>query len=141
MWISVPVTQILIKILCTCLCVIVVVGVGLFAVKGYGIEGNDFVVYRLMWKTRFPLNAIVQCWEDPQAMKSSWRVFGNGGFFSFTGLFRNKKLGSFHAYATDPQKSVVVKMLDRIIVVTPDSPSSLIAQLNKSSSSKNSSKS
>ena len=138
MWISIPASQTTVKVLSAVVCGVIILVVALFAVRGYAIEGNDFVIYRPTRKTCYPISSIVKCWEDPQAMKGSWRIFGIGGIFVFAGLFRNKTLGSYYAYATDPQKAVVIKMTDRTIVVTPDSPSQLINQLN-SILSKNSS--
>ncbi len=52
-------------------------------------------------------------------MKGSIRTFGNGGLFCFSGRFRNRKLGSYRAFATDPKLAVVLRFPDKIVVVTP----------------------
>jgi hypothetical protein len=67
---------------------------------------------------------------DPVAVEGSMRIFGNGGFFAFTGLFRNRKLGSYRAYATDSKKAVVLRWPGRTVVVTPDDPQKFVAAIN-----------
>jgi hypothetical protein len=62
-------------------------------------------------------------------MSYSIRTFGNGGLFSISGLFRNKTLGSYRAYATDPKRAVVLKYKKRTIVVTPDRPDVFAARI------------
>jgi hypothetical protein len=59
---------------------------------------------------------------DSTAMKGSIRIFGNGGLFSFSGSFRNRKLGSYRAYVTDVKNAVVIKLPSGVLVVSPDSP-------------------
>jgi hypothetical protein len=55
-------------------------------------------------------------------MKGSIRTMGNGGLFSFTGLYRSRKLGTFRAYATDMKCSVILKYEERTVVATPEYP-------------------
>ena len=65
-------------------------------------------------------------------MSRSIRLFGNGGAFAFSGWFRNRKLGSYRAYATDPARSVVLKFSDhKTIVVTPEPPDAFIAAVKQ----------
>ena len=93
-----------------------------FMVKGYQISGNMLFIHRLGWATRVSLDRLVSIEYDPSAMKGSIRIFGNGGLFSFSGSFRNRKLGSYRAYVTDTKNSVVIKSANVVIVVSPDSP-------------------
>jgi len=62
-------------------------------------------------------------------MKGSLRLFGNGGLFSSSGLFWNRRLGRYRAFATDPGNAVVLEFPDRTLVVTPESPSGFLAAL------------
>jgi hypothetical protein len=68
---------------------------------------------------------------DPQACKGSLRVIGNGGLFSFTGLFYSKALGRFRLYATDFSRSVVLTLADRVVVVTPAAPHAFVEHLRQ----------
>src|SRR5262245_49436893 len=62
----------------------------LFTVRGYAIVSNYLVIDRLFWKTNVSLRELRSVKFDPTATHRSIRTFGNGGFFSFTGYFRNK---------------------------------------------------
>ena len=93
-----------------------------FTIRGYSLSGNCLMVRRLFWTTRVDLSGLRSAKVDPDAMKGSMRTMGNGGLFSFSGHFRNKRLGSYRAFVTD-QKSCVVLVTDlRTIVVSPSSP-------------------
>ena len=71
-------------------------------------------------------NQLISIEPDPNAMKGSIRTFGNGGFFSFSGRFRNSQLGSYRAFATDPKRAVVIKTEKRTFVITPQDPDDFI---------------
>ncbi len=94
----------------------------LFTVSGYDLEGSDLLVNRLLWSTRISLAELRQVFADPTACKCSIRLFGNGGLFSFTGFYRNSRLGKYRLFATDFTRSVVLVFPDRTVVVTPDNP-------------------
>jgi hypothetical protein len=51
--------------------------------------------------------------------------------FVFCGWYRNKKLGTYRLFGTDPKRSVVLKFGGRTVVVTPESPGALIAELRR----------
>jgi hypothetical protein len=97
-------------------------GSALFMVRGYEVEAGDLLIRRLLWTTRLPLEDLTAAWADPAAMRGSIRLFGNGGLFVFAGLFTNRKLGRYRAFATQPQHSVVLRFSHRTVVVTPDRP-------------------
>ena len=99
----------------------------LFAVRGFFLDRNCLVVQRLGWNTRIPLQGLQSVTVDPDAMKGSLRLAGNGGLFAFTGLFRNQKLGLYRAYVTDPRRCVVLRLPKRPIVVSPDNPNEFVA--------------
>jgi hypothetical protein len=94
----------------------------LFTIRGYSITNDTILVKRLFWTTRVPLDGLKSAVFDPDATRGSIRTFGNGGFFSFTGYFRNKQLGSYRAFMTDRRRAVVLRFLERVVVVSPDRP-------------------
>jgi len=99
----------------------VVLGALPFMVRGYLLTERHIEVRRLGWSTVLPLAGLVSVTGDPEGLRGSLRLFGNGGLFVISGVFWNRRLGRFRAYATDPGRVVVLRYRDgRKIVVTPD---------------------
>ena len=107
----------------------VLLGAALFTVRGYELTTSELLVQRLLWATRIPLLDLRAAWADPAAMKGSLRLFGNGGLFAISGVFKNRKLGRYRAFATEPKNSVVLELAARTVVVTPDSPQDFLSTL------------
>ncbi|MEW5248794.1 PH domain-containing protein [Microbulbifer sp. 2201CG32-9] len=103
----------------------------LFAIRGYAIQNNTLTILRPGWKTRIPLQGLVETRVDPQAMKGATRLFGNNGLFGYIGLFQSDRLGRFRAFATDPDKAVVLRFTGRTLVITPDKPERLVEILRQ----------
>ena len=101
---------------------VILAGGPLFMIRGYELTGNQLSVIRLGWRNQLDLQSLESVTVDPNAMSRSWRLFGNGGMFCFAGQFRNKTLGRYRAFATNPADSVVLRWGDRTIVVTPSEP-------------------
>jgi Bacterial PH domain len=95
-------------------------------VRGYTLTEDAITVRRGFWNTRLPLAGLRSVTGDVEAMRGSMRVFGNGGLFSITGRFWNRKLGWYRAFATDPGRAVVLRYADRTIVITPHDPQQFI---------------
>lgn len=106
-----------------------IIFVALFTVRGYVLTSDQLIIKRPLWENTVDLNDIVSAEFDPKAMSNSFRVFGNGGFFSMTGVFWNKKLGFYRIFGTDEKHSVVLKFPNKTIVVTPDKPQNFVATL------------
>ncbi len=102
----------------------------LFAVTGYAVDSNDLYIQRPLWRTRLPLDGLSRFWLEPAACKGSMRIFGNGGLFSFTGLYRSPKLGRYRLFATDFARSVVLVLPTRVVVVTPAMPRAFVDHLH-----------
>lgn len=94
----------------------------LFVIRGYRLDARGLHVERLLWADRIPLTGLRRAWPDPDATAKSLRLFGNSGFFCIAGLFTNRKLGRYRAFATDPRRAVVLQSAERTVVVTPDEP-------------------
>jgi hypothetical protein len=102
---------------------------GLFAVRGFELHGRELRVQRAFWQTRIPLHDLREAYADPTAMRGSLRTFGNGGFLALTGWFRNKRLGNYRAFVTDPGRCVVLRFKQRTFVVSPDDPAAFVSAL------------
>ena len=98
----------------------------LFSVRGYSIANGTLLIDRLFWKTRVSLRELRSVKFDPTATYRSIRTLGNGGFFSFTGYFRNKELGSYRAFMTDRRRAVVLRFPSSVIVISPDRPEDFV---------------
>ena len=98
----------------------------LYVVTGYDLEGTELRVRRLLWPTRVPLDGLARAWHDPQALKCSIRLFGNGGLYSVTGIFQSRHLGRYRAFVTDPARAVVLKLPKRTVVISPADPAAFL---------------
>jgi hypothetical protein len=103
----------------------------LFTVRGYSIANCTLLIDRLFWKTRVSLRELRSIKFDPTATRRSIRTFGNGGFFSFTGYFRNKELGSYRAFMTDHRHAVVLRFPSSVIVISPDRPEDFVTTISQ----------
>ncbi|MCP5052607.1 MAG: hypothetical protein GY940_35895 [bacterium] len=116
---------------------IILVVMPFFAINGYTVTPQILYVNRPGRQSKIPLETLQSAEFDPGAMNKSFRTFGNGGFFSFSGKFRNKKLGSYRAFVTDTARSVVLKFFSpgnqnqSIIVVSPGDPQRFISEINR----------
>jgi hypothetical protein len=100
-----------------------------FMVRGFVLAPGELRVERLGWQNRYALTEVVWVKIDPEALRGSIRLWGSGGLFGFFGIFRNRQLGVYRAYGTDPKRAVIVKLNQRTIVVTPEHPERFVAEL------------
>ncbi len=98
----------------------------LTVVRGFAVERSELRVRRLLWTTTVPLEGLVRVAADPALLEGSLRVFGNGGLFSFSGRFRNRKIGPYRAFVTDWARAVVLFVPGRAIVVSPADPAAFV---------------
>jgi hypothetical protein len=102
---------------------VIIVGLtAVFAVWGYSLTPDAVIVHHIGWAQRWPLAELKSATHEPGATISSIRTFGIGGFFGYIGWFRNETLGSYQAYVTRRQNSVVLRFTNRTIVISPDDP-------------------
>lgn len=108
---------------------VVVLGSLPFMVKGYEITDGAILVRRPLWKTRLDRVALTSAEVMPKAMRKCIRTCGNGGCFSFTGWYWSSYLGSFTAYVTDNERTVVLRFGKKTVVVSPDRPEDFVKEL------------
>ena len=106
-----------------------ILGSALFIVRGYEVGPGGLRMRRLLWSTELSLAELQAAWSDPTAMAKSLRLFGNGGLFVFAGLFWNRSLGRYRAFATHPRNAVVLRFESRTVVVTPEFPGAFLEAL------------
>jgi hypothetical protein len=108
---------------------IILFGGILFTIRGYRLTTKFLYIKRLFWQTRLDLHTLKSVEINPQATKGSIRLFGNGGLYSISGLFRNKTLGKYRSFITNPKKSVILKFPLRTVVISPDNPELFCQQI------------
>lgn len=108
---------------------LILLGALLFVVRGYRFDGTALLVERLAWDTRVELAGLERAWHDPAAMCRSLRLFGNGGLYAITGVFRNSTLGRYRAFVTDPRRAVALRSPSRVVVVSPADPQAFLEQV------------
>ena len=104
-------------------------GTALFTIRGYSLSSDGILVHRLLWSTMLPRAGLTSAEVNLEAMRGSLRTFGNGGAFSFTGFYYNKRLGNYRAYVTDPHRTVVLRYAKRRIVLSPATPEDFVQDL------------
>ncbi|WP_105103927.1 PH domain-containing protein [Microbulbifer pacificus] len=129
LWLKAPENPPLLYQLSIWMCPGILLLSALFAVRGYRLQDRELWVLRPGWKTRIALDGMTSVSFEPDATKGSIRLFGNGGFFAFSGLFRNQSLGRYRAFATDMSRTVVIRLPTRTLVVTPDKPEHFVDML------------
>jgi len=100
-----------------------------FVVRDYALRDGTLQVRRLFWTTSVALGKLREATIDPQAGAGSIRLFGNGGLFSFSGWFRNAKLGRYRAFVTDWQRAVVLRGAICTVVLSPADPAGFVRDL------------
>jgi hypothetical protein len=111
---------------------IVLCGSLLFMVRGYVLTDSDIAVRRLGWSTLLPLEGLVAVTGEPEGLRGSVRLFGNGGLFGISGWFWNRRIGRFRAYATDPQRAVLLRYRSGArVVLTPHDVQHFLVQVRR----------
>ena len=129
----VPATTLpMVRIVVMAVPVLILLAAALFVVRGYEVHDGTLHVRRLLWTTRVALGALNGAIIDPDAGTGSMRLLGNGGLFSFSGWFRNAKLGRYRAFVTDWQHAVVLRASNGIMVLSPANPAGFVRDLQPS---------
>ena len=132
--ISIPSSLVFAQMVTISVPLLILFGGALFAVRGYTLQEHTLLIKRLLWSSRLNLSTLISATHDPEALDGSMRAFGNGGLFSFSGLYRSSKLGFFRVYGTDPKRAVILRFPNKTVVITPDLPEQFIAEVTATAS-------
>ena len=101
-----------------------------FMIRSYAITEDEILIRRLFWTTRLSRAGLKSAEAIPKAMSRSLRTCGNGGVLSFTGWYWSKPLGSYRAFVTDLNRTVVLRFEKRTVVVSPSEPEEFVKELS-----------
>lgn len=103
------------------------------APRAYRIADSTVRIQRWVGAREIPL-AVVQRARliDPAELANcSWRFPVNGGLFGFFGRFHSPALGDHEWAATRDQDLVLLQTKTGPIVISPDTPSEFVAEVNR----------
>jgi len=104
----------------------------LFMIRSYRIAKNTLYIRRFLWESSVDITDFVSAEVLPrEAIGAQIRLLGNGGLFSFSGLYWSNKLGRFRMWVTEPKMQLLITCRSRKIVVSPASPEEFIRTLQK----------
>ncbi len=110
-------------------CAGILAGAWVYRPTGYGLADSALLVRRPAGDVVLPFGAITEARDDPHPFEGAIRIAGNGGLFGFWGRFRSSRLGAFTAYATRRDRGVVLDVAGGRVVLTPDEPDRLLADV------------
>lgn len=101
----------------------------LFVVRSYTLDGQRLRVQRLLWSTRVELQSVTEASDGSSLHQGTLRLFGSGGVLSFSGLFYNRRIGTYRAFITDWNRAVIVHAQPRPVVISPADPKAMMVAL------------
>ncbi len=102
----------------------------IFIIRGYEIGPDKIEIIRIIGRVSYPIENIERIEFDPEATSFSMRMMANGGLYSYSGFFRNEKLGSYRAYVSNKANTVVLyRKKGSPIVVSPGEPEKFVEQV------------
>jgi Bacterial PH domain len=97
-----------------------------YVVRGYTLTQDEIIIRQLGKITRLRLDDVQSVEGKPDALKGAWRLLASAGIFSYSGWYWSRELKRFHAMASDPSRTVVIRLTKRTLVITPHDPQQFI---------------
>jgi hypothetical protein len=95
----------------------------LFSVGEYVLESDGLSIKRKIFPIKIKYEEIKKVSRlGYQDIKSSIRIFGNGGLFGFYGIFRNESIGNYRAYFSNFSDLVLIETDKKKFVISPENP-------------------
>ncbi len=122
----------IIKVIVFFLVILVYIASLYFMPKSLLLTSDKLVIQCLIHRVHIPLSNIAVI-ETAQKYKNftDIRVFGNGGLWGYTGLFRNNGVGKYFAYVGNHQQAFYIRLKSgRNYLVSCDNFSIFLAKLS-----------
>ncbi len=101
-------------------------------VKAYAVDGQALVIRTGFVRLLVPLSSITAAHPDPEALRRAMRLWGNGGLFAVTGLFRSQAHGMVRVFVTDPANAVVlIRDGQRALIISPADVVGFLARIQR----------
>jgi hypothetical protein len=102
----------------------------LFSVGEYVLESDGLLIKRKIFPIKIKYEEVKKVSRlDFKDIKSSVRIFGNGGLFGFYGIFRNKSIGNYRACFSNFSDMVLIETDKKKFVISPQNPDIFIDYL------------
>lgn len=88
---------------------------------GYSITDNEIIIHRHVKNIRIPRSSILNAQiVEPELLRESRRVFGDGGLLGYTGTYSNSTLGIMEVYCTNFNTTIILVTQSNKILVSPN---------------------
>jgi len=95
----------------------------IISVGEYVLESDGLSIKRKIFPIKIKYEEIKKVSRlGYQDIKSSIRIFGNGGLFGFYGIFRNESIGNYRAYFSNFSDLVLIETDKKKFVISPENP-------------------
>lgn len=105
----------------------------LYSPIAYSITSNEVIIHRRINTYSIPRTSIHSLYPITEAeMGRVIRLFGNGGVFGYTGIYRSKQQGTMNWFVSQHKNYVVIESnFKKKYVLTPDDVPGFLAAFNQ----------
>jgi hypothetical protein len=103
------------------------------APRGYSVEGKSLKVHTVALTLSYDLERLTNVQPvDPEDVfpAGTLRIFAVGGLFGSYGFFKTPNRGVVRAFVTNRSNLVLLEFGERVLVLSPDSPSEFVRTLH-----------
>jgi len=102
----------------------------LLSIKEYCLDGQTLVIRRIILPITIKLADIKSIQRvDKRFIHDSLRIFGNGGFLGFYGIFKNSTEGRYHSYCADLSNLILIETDKKKMLISPENADIFLEQL------------
>lgn len=98
-------------------------------VKSYSLMENKIIVQMGSYTREYDIDQIQEIKKPHILFMKLRKIYGNGGLFSYTGLYSYPKIGRFKAFVTNWDHCIILKMRDEQIALSPENYESFLDQI------------
>jgi hypothetical protein len=91
-------------------------------IKGYAVSSTGIELYTFRGRVPLISSSLKNVAIDPVALNNALRVWGTGGMFRLSGIFKTKTYGLAEVFVSNAKKSVILQSAQGNFIVSPDSP-------------------
>ena len=95
----------------------------LSTVRKYSVDRQFLYIHKIIWHKKISMQNLIDVEKRTDLMESdfSWkRLLKKKDFLSYKGQYKDKNIGEYEAYVTDPDHLVLLIFRDKKIAVSPE---------------------